>query len=268
MNPNKPDVDVLVNLFETRDFPKMLQQLGRVLARKIKASDVAGGYLAYAFGWAPLISDLRKLVKLQQLTEKRMRDLTAASKGSRLRRKLGTSYPTRPGPAPYSISWLNAPPSVRGIITYDEELRVWATARLKLLTALPRDHSEFQELAKKLVTGSHMSASTLWEAFPWSWLMDYFLNIGDILEAQRGLIRFAITDMCVMAESKSYMRFKPTSLQGSISTTGGTLVTWVKQRNVYHVPIPMVSYGRFFTTHMYAILGSLVTASALRRYGK
>lgn len=267
-NPNKPDVDLPVFLFELREFPGMLRQLGRVLSKKTRATDVAGGYLAYSFGWAPLISDLRKLLKLEQLISKRIDYLyRAADKGNRIRRSLGTHYPARINYS-YTITGVGSPPSVTAQAIVKEIVRVWFTVRLTLKQELPRSSAELRAIARRAVLGLNVSAGTLWEAMPWSWLIDYFVNIGDILDANRGAIPFQMSNMNIMAHSIVTDQLTGFKNAGDITCTGGLLQTETKSRYVSPIPVPRVAYRPFFTTHMTAIVGSLATVKALRLIGK
>nr|UJQ85149.1 MAG: hypothetical protein 1 [Leviviridae sp.] len=264
INPNKPEVDIPVFIAELRDLPRMLAQAVRLLRGRATKADLAGSYVAYSFGWAPLISDIGKMLKLQALIAKRVQYLkkAASKKGNRVKRQLGTNTIDRPGYS-YQLSWLNSPPSIKGRATVTEVQKVWFTAQLQLIGQLPANNAAYQAAASAAVIGSRFSVSTLWEAMPWSWLMDYFVNIGDILEAGRGGIPYHVSNMCIMAESIVHDRVGEWSHTSGLQCTGGSLTTHVKQRSVSYQPMPMLSMRPFFTKHMAGILASIAASRSL-----
>lgn len=264
LNPNKPDVDLPVFLFELREFPRMLQQLGRVLNGKATKTDVAGSYLAYSFGWAPLIGDLLKLLKLEESISRRIKYLTKHSGGGgKVKRTLGSSSYPRTS-YPYTLSWLNSPPSVKGFATVTEKKRIWFVSNMQIQTELPKDNPEMRRMARNAVLGLNISAATLWEAMPWSWLIDYLGNIGDILEAQRGAIRFRAYNLNLMVESVVEDKLGGWTNSGSITCSGGTNRTIVKSRSVHPIPLPRLAFRPFWTPHMLGIVGSLGLVAAVR----
>jgi hypothetical protein len=274
LNPNKPIVDLPVFLFELREFPRMLMQLGRALktlgsdvvprsTKKLTGTDYAGAYLAYSFGWAPLVGDLLKLLKLEEAISRRVNYLSKHSNGGgKVKRTLGTVDIPRGGGS-YSLSWLNSPPSVKGSYTIRERKRIWFVSNMQILDTLPKDNPEMRRVARNAALGLNLSAATLWEALPWSWLIDYFANIGDILEASRGGIRFKASNLNLMIESEVENVLGGWDNQGTIKCSGGTLRTIHKSRSVHPIPLPRLAVRPFWTEHMKGILASLALVTAL-----
>lgn len=258
MNPSKPLVDLPLFLFELKDFPRMLKDLGRVLQGRAKPADVPNGHLAYVFGWAPLVSDLLKLLKLQQSIEERKRYLQRLERGTRLKRNLFQGEVQRVRQVDgYTISGVTAD------VEIIEHLKVWFTANAKLKIPLTNADLEEDRLIR-LLLGATPAASTLWNAVPWSWLVDYFVNVGDTLEAQRGWIPFSTTRMCVMAHSivqSNLTRIRVTVPTLSVSDSG--MLTEVKRRTVVANPMPWLTYDPFLSVSQMAILTSLVVSRAM-----
>jgi hypothetical protein len=268
MNPSKPAVDLPVFLWEFKDFPRMLQQLGRVLNRQVKASDVAGGYVAWSFGWAPLISDVGKLLNLSKLINDRARYLERLADRKGVRRKLG-----KHGPFTTTLSdrvYLGHIPGewYRASRKVVEEGEYWASGKLNLKGALPTGFDERRWQAARAALGLNLSAASLWEALPWSWLIDYFSNVGDILDAQRGFIPFSYKEVCVMARVEVRDELSGAKLMQGIQASGGMLKSTYKQRTVYVAPSPSLVFDGFLTNHQKAILLSLATAIPLRKAGR
>lgn len=258
MNPSKPLVDLPLFLFELKDFPRMLKDLGRVLQGRAKPVDVPNGHLAYVFGWAPLVSDLLKLLKLQQSIEERKRYLQRLERGTRLKRILFQGEVSRVRQVDgYTISGVTAD------VELIEHLKVWFTANAKLQIPLTNADLEEDRLIR-LLLGATPAASTLWNAVPWSWLVDYFVNVGDTLEAQRGWIPFSTTRMCVMGHSiiqSNLTRMRVTEPTLSVSDSG--MITEVKRRTVVANPMPWLTYDPFLSTSQMAILTSLVVSRVM-----
>jgi hypothetical protein len=271
MNPSNPDVDVPVFLFELKDFPGMLRELGDVLRKKIKPSQAAGGYLSYSFGWAPLISDLRKLVNFSDLVDRRLSYLqkTSAKGGAKVTRTLDSftetlSYANRTGPIPQQTSI----PVWRGTSTVVQTRKVWSVANVASFLS-PVQLENPRLTAAKAALGLNLSAASLWEAMPWSWLIDYTGNIGDFLDANRGFIRSNVLRLNLMCSDEVIDYLTVTEANWNVGISGsGNMITTSKQRSVSSVPVPSLATRPWFSPHMGGILGSLVTSRALKAIGK
>lgn len=275
INPFNPAVDIPLFIFELKDFPRMLRDLGNLLLKKgtdlgklgktraLRPSDGPGGYLAYQFGWAPLISDLANLLEFTEIMQRQTDLLRAASwRGKKVRRRLtDTSLP--------ASSWEYTPVSLIGgqyklTVNTVKRLRVWCSARVFLNDSIPPDAIELE--AFKSAFGFNYSASALWNAIPWSWLIDYLSNIGTLLEARRGYNRWHFKDLQIMAQSSRTDEVVGVSQQlGNLSFSDGKRSIVLKERssptsnpNLSFLLTPML------TRRQVGILGALATASALR----
>lgn len=260
INPNRPDVDLPLFLFELKDLPRMLQGLGNVLNGRSKPGDVPGGHLAITFGWVPLISDLYKLATLQELLDRRMRDLRSLSMGKKYKRTLGSSSFTVDG-------GVIKPDGVNGPhfrVTTTQTERAWMSARVKLLDPLPSSQ-ELPELARRLTLGlDGLSSSTIWNSIPWSWMIDWFSNFGDMMEARRGNLRWTFSDLCLMRTHQLKSTATPVYLPGSTGASGGVKTYTGKYRSVSIGDSFRPSWRPILSGSHQAILASLVTAAALR----
>jgi hypothetical protein len=57
-------------------------------------------------------------------------------------------------------------------------------------TNRPPSSDEIRHKAFRAVFGLEASLSTVWEALPWSWLIDWFSDMGDYLQSQRNVVGF------------------------------------------------------------------------------
>lgn len=267
MNPNKPDVDVPVFIFELKDLPEMLHQAGRILQKGAKASDAAGAYVSYSFGWAPLISDTRKLVNFSSSVNNKLKYLlkTSAKGGARISRKLDDTKTTLSTSSfNGSTPAFSAIPSFEGSRIIEEHRKVWAVANVATFPT-PNEIDHPNLTAARAAFGLNLSAASLWEAIPWSWLIDYLGNVGDFLDANRGFIPSTITKMNLMCTQVVTDRLSGRSRWGITFNDDHEMVTIRKSRNVSSVPTPSLAFRPWFTPHMAGILASLATSKAFKR---
>jgi hypothetical protein len=265
INPNVASIDVGAFLTELREFPKMIHQLGRVLSRKIRAAEIAGGYLAYHFGWKPLIQDMMKLAKMTEIIDQRIKHLNNLGKGSVTRSLGGDSYPIVPTTQTILASTRANWPAFTGSASGIDERNFWYSAKTRLITKLP-DLGQLRKDEFRRAIGEANSASTLWEILPWSWLVDYLTNFSDFLEAHAGGVQYSVDQICVMAKSTEYRQITPNPHPSLTGTTGRTSSEY-KGRSVYVRPTPQLMLRPIWTNHMFLVLGSLFTSKALRAGG-
>lgn len=266
INPFRPTVDVPLFAFELREFPGMLRDIGRVLQGRVKASDVPGGHLAYEFGWKPLINDLRSLLNFQKAVSDTRNRLLDASQGRKLRRKLGTVTAVS---SPFTVSFPHGTGAtwyLDGLESFEET--GWCTARVKLIEPLPEDDNSLQSEAFRIAFGFNLSAATIWNAIPWTWLVDWFTNFGDILEARRGMNRWQFEDMCLMVKrTKRKEIIRARNKIGTLDFSGGILTTTEKRRSVVGSdPTLPIAFSPIISGRQLGILAALVTAGRLRQH--
>jgi hypothetical protein len=149
-----------------------IQKNGRSLKRKPRADRskwISGTYLEYAFGWAPLLSDLDDarsyLSRRRTALSKELIRVSASSHSPRVLLSVGS--------ASGGIGLTQISYQIRDIGTYDCVLSgaVSSTA-----------------LGQGMINASAMGLSprhfapTLWELLPWSFVIDYFSNVGDVIQ--------------------------------------------------------------------------------------
>jgi hypothetical protein len=237
----------------------MLRDLGRVLSKEVKDSDVFGGYLAWSFGWGPLLDDLGKLLDLSKQVNDRLQYLrNLDGGGAKLKRALGTDEFGSTGS--YTTSTCTAK------VVNKETHKAWFSTRARLVGKLPMSHDDQEWLAARAAFGLNLSSASLWETIPWSWLIDYFANIGDMLAADRGFIPWEAVDMCVMCTQALTSTLEDVKPITGVNVSGGVYTRVTLNRQYYPLPTAGITlfYDRFLTDHQIAILGSLATASSLR----
>lgn len=281
-NINHPNVDVVVFLVELRDLPDMIRHIGNRIMRLSKAikngfkdrsynlENYAEDALALQFGWQPLLQDLGKMLDFVADTQKRVDYVKRLASDRGLRRKQ-TVYKlqTDVGSKEKYVSGLYyCDTKVRYNLV--EEVEQWTSTHWKYVGehSLPDNDEDTLTLARRLVWGyGHgIDIATIWNALPWSWLIDWFWNVGDFWEAHRNTIPVQCTEVCVMTHYRCYAKdFEYTSNpHGATFVLNEAALNDVKTRHVGSVTATPTLSLPFINGKQLSILSALAVT---RRFG-
>jgi hypothetical protein len=201
-----------VGLFiaELRDFPKMLRTtaeafhgiwktLGGKASTLLTRRGIGNQFLNQQFGWFPFVADIKKMMNVTHKFDRYYSQIKRDN--GRFIRRSGTfqslssteMYTTTNFGAVdnfvYPCAWF--PSSmfsgpIRGtavkqvvskeIIRFSGSFRYW-------IPSFDNDSSPLAKMRNSLqLYGAKLSPSLLWEAMPWSWLIDWWSNAGDVIE--------------------------------------------------------------------------------------
>lgn len=244
-NPSRPYVDIPVNILELGDIARTIRRVGVETISQLGRQN-----LRYQFGIVPLVSDLVKLANFQDQVARRILELDRLQSQRGLRRTVPLD------------AWTEA-------TSYDVVLQsnqyFWTGTISQTTMALVKGHvrwlpdsnyapmtlSDRQRLAFRSVLGLTFDSSTVWEAIPWSWLIDWCSNVGQFMAAHRNIVPATLSGVHIMRETKSW--FQNPGAAGLHSAINVQLVT--KTRNPAAV-IP-VAHFPFLSAGQMGILGSL-----------
>jgi len=142
---------------------------------KSKLQNVAGGHLNWSFGWKPFIGDLQRLWETLSRTEERLRAykalqgqvLTSHFKKTIWDPSYGeTRIDSEPFKAYYTKAWIDC--------------KFFATMRYSYSVPLI-DGLYAQVRAWLDALGLKANLSVVWEAIPFSFVVDWFFNVSDVL---------------------------------------------------------------------------------------
>lgn len=191
--PHPHSISLAESFFELKETFKSTLSVAKALrrihvtARKPnRLNDLASGYLGLEFGWKPFVSDLIKLLNsIKRIDEQiasaqRLNNRWVNRSGSMLE----TS--TKLGVTPISITPHVAPSNYttdhKSIVTTVKEERVWFKGRFRyFVPALQDDRYIGKVEAIPIIWDINLSPYNLWQLVPWSWLLDWFSNTGDIV---------------------------------------------------------------------------------------
>lgn len=231
-SPVKPKVDMGTFFGEFRELPKMFMDLSRRFSdvwrmRKghsrflrpknaTKADKaLAADFLEYTFGWVPFVTSLvdfhHTMYNLAKYT-RRILDLNGKweGRGGRVKDELVSEQLI----ASYGNVSLTFP-SLSSIFNsngwtkiYKRIYRqIWFRGYFRYYIPHIKPKALWQPEIFKLLLGLNISPSLLWNVTPWSWLIDWFGNVGDILENARDADIFNLVSRNAFLMAKTETRF-------------------------------------------------------------
>lgn len=248
-NPNKYKVNGPVSLLELREIPGLIRDYGRNII-----DNAAGGNLKWQFGWKPLMSDLDTVFNFQEEVTKKSNYILKLyrKQGLRYKRVYEDSHKVNSGNFQV-FSWQGK----QGYYLMDisSHRKRWATVRWMPTTLPPQTNAELRKKAIRLVYGLELSPSNIWEAIPWSWLTDWFSNVGDYLSLYNNVVPCTPSTPCVMTTEMTTRTFTPVYLNCSYSGGDATSIVQTKSRALQG--FTLTGGIPFLTGRQLSILGSL-----------
>lgn len=208
-NPTRPAIRLPVSLFELREIPMMYHQAlslltagrrgdrnGRYWKNLSPTQRLASANLATQFGWLPMIRDVQALFSLPETVSRRQKEWDRLYDGNGLKRRMTLHS----GEANYTRSFTAVPSNKLRTAMGKSSIRTWGTVRWKPVDPSPNFGRPADKDVRKMLLGLTAGdiPANLWNALPWSWLVDWFTNVGDILQANQGRGYAYPTGLCVM----------------------------------------------------------------------
>lgn len=297
-NPNIANMSIPNSLFELRELPSLVKQFGKealdIVSNNISLKNLAHLNLMASFGVAPMISDYETLMSFQKNVSNRLRNMHDVRKFG------GITKTKRLGKYDSTDNWesyfWDGPIFFVYTLTQETSVEVWGSTKWTLSPNysgdLYTDHTSNRDnlsdhLSKLIgLTGKQVSAdevnafrtayglysygiNDLWNILPFSWLTDYFSNIGDVVDANSNQLGMEPTAACLMKRS-TVKRHHPGANQDGVYLSPGKFEGVLKTRIPIDIPsarsnitmkVPAV------TQHQYSILGSLALSFFPRSKG-
>jgi hypothetical protein len=258
-NPTRPVYSVPVAIREMVDLTTLFS-----LAAKSFVSFVGGAYLNYRFGWLSFIRDIKTLSSIVEAVQSRVREYNSLLMKGGLRRAVqldafGTgSKGTRTLQSSFGVT-LEA--------TYSKSTRVkvwgsvrWYPANIQLIPTEPADR--WLLAVRQVFDLEELDGATLWDLIPWSWLIDYFTNIGDLLAASEGRELVVPRDICIMRETTTIdagTRKKLGTAGDKISGGGYNISRITKARTTFASPPSSAqAFGELLSFSEYKVVLALL----------
>jgi hypothetical protein len=185
--PAKPVFSAAVAIAELREFPRLLH------AKVEGLKSISDFHLAVQFGWKPLLSDITRMLNVYEKASSRLAFLQA-NLGKPVRRKGTVFYDAESGHLehPGEIQMWNIGQGGYNDLPYNEAAwmsterwkmtrRIWYSAEYVFYDSdISMPETRSHSLAALL--GVIPTPADVWAILPWSWLIDWFSNAGDLLE--------------------------------------------------------------------------------------
>ncbi|UJQ85365.1 MAG: putative maturation protein [Leviviridae sp.] len=268
-NPSRPTVDLPTAIAELKDLPGLIRQAGRYARspkRLLRPSEAGSAYLGYQFGIAPLVSDLHKLLNFADHFERRAREIQQIHEGggASKRIQLFTNCSTVSETINADVSGYG--PTLRYRTNTTTMQRCWASIKWvpDKLSSRPRSQSEYIAMARKAVLGLTLDSSTAWELLPWSWLIDYFSDVGHILMSRRNLVAAVPQNACYMLQTETVRHTE--RLPDIYTRLGGGGGRSVSTTKIRRVPAALSFSGAqaILSARQVSILSALAVSKARR----
>lgn len=174
-------------LAELRDLPSLP---GRQLAKLARFRSLGSEYLNVEFGWKPFVSDLQKMYETYRKLNQHLGQLVRDNgRAIRRRRSLGGSTSTEvtnsatfgtlgaftPTPTQigtYGRSYYTVTRTVRDNIWFVGSFRYYVP---------DIGSDQWTRRATRALFGLNPTPELLWNVLPWSWLVDWFSNVGSVV---------------------------------------------------------------------------------------
>jgi len=228
-NPSRPYIDIPSEFLQLHDIVDAL----RGARLDAFAKRAAGAFVATEFGVNPLLDDITKLLKLHKQINKRVKQLQQIQGNGGLRStvkvfdgsfSIADFDQLMQSTFGYYVS--------KGRYCSTEVVRVhcrWSPSA----TFFPWEqhpHPSVELATSILLGGGTIDMGTVWELIPWSWLFDWFGNVGDYLAATRNTVQARLTSVSVMRHQRSEWTWAPSNINGTAQVGAATAVRETKNR--------------------------------------
>jgi hypothetical protein len=216
--PDKPLMGLANALYELKDVPGMLQD--RFLDKGFNG--MSNLSLAYQFGWKPLLQDVRNLYETQCRLKKALEQLEKDN-GKPVRRRIenkinkstslvSESFGGYPNLYPGFVTQCYGPTEhTRNKIEYVEENVEWYSAQYRYWLPDKGTMPTWQWRAWMIgrLYGLKVTPAVVYNAIPWSWLLDWFTTTGDaVANLDHGVADRLINDYAfVMGTQRNYHQY-------------------------------------------------------------
>ena len=278
LRPTKPDVDVGTFLGEIKEVPRMLQTTARGFAklwRHMKGDrmafgpkDVANHWLNTQFGWFPFLSTLRDFYTTTKNLDQRLKQLRRDN-GKWVRRRGSVHRETEseilasvdgsPGLSPVLVSGLYDSPYGSYTIVSKRTQKVWFEGAFRYWIPGKPGSWEWNAKAVTLLYGMQPSPSLIWELTPWSWLIDWCSNAGDVIANMTSIV---YDNLCAKYADVMGTTSQEVVFTGSSNYKTGTITeSWsaklLRKSRVHASPFGFGLTSLDFTARQWSILAAL-----------
>lgn len=182
---------------------------------------LSGEYLNQVFGWFPFVNDLQQMFKLQMEIDKRLLQIRQQN-GKWIKRKGNLLYEKTTTDPVWSGGLPPVQPDNFGVNAFSGEgygtettvifeKRYWFSGEFRYWINPATIHSdEWTKKTTRALFGLSPTPSLLYQVMPWSWLIDWFSNVGDVIDnlSNPALDNLVMRNTFVMGHTKRTTKYK------------------------------------------------------------
>lgn len=255
-NPSRAHASIPNFLSELRELPLLLKKVGDNVLTKI-----ATGNISYKFGLKPLVSDLLKMTEFSRVARRRFENLQKLQEDGGLKRKITVSSAFQSGGF------------VRVQGNYSHEVhdytssKCWATVRWVSSESFPTTDEALENYIYRSIRGIDPSqlTSVIWEALPWSWLVDWYAEVGSYLIAHNNSVAQVAGPICIMTQTTTTRRDTVTHPNPEVQITQPSESLVTKERDVVSGSSLPEAHIPLLNGNQLSILGSLAILKGGKR---
>lgn len=286
-NINTPSVSLPVWYATAHELPAMVRSYGFEALKKISRypglprglrierfdAGAAQAYLQARWGWAPMVSDVKKMWDFTRSVERRMAQIRALASGEVVKRNVVLDRKEDWALASNLLIYSTGVTVNTGGRVVKTTQKTWGSCHWSVDESLARFGLEFPRTADAQLDaaisaewGLHGQQLSLaaWELIPWSWLIDWFTCFGELLKANQSSIPVTHSRVNVMRLTETYETSNGLTASKPVTFSGAWRRYRVtKVRRPAPNPSPLtISFEALLEPNKWSILGSL---AVLRR---
>jgi len=178
------DVATFIGELRAEGLPRLRPEVLKASTKKAKAA--GSDYLNVEFGWRPIVNDLQKFFTAVRDADSIIQSYREHGKGQKLRRRY--AFPTRSETASRkSTVFIPVPIDVdqfgSGVQITQRQEDMWFSGAYRYYIPVADSTSErlrgYASNVQKLF-GVSLTPEVIWNLEPWSWLVDWQTNVGDV----------------------------------------------------------------------------------------
>lgn len=259
--------------------PKLRALKAAITAAESGAEAAGGANLWWRFGLAPLLSDLASMGQFLDAIRRRLNALLRMRDKGTYRKHVRLGSGEAFLPAVHNVPFETATCGLSGYYQDVWRWKRWVSIQWTLDSGfkVPKDFLGLLTLAHKSLYGMSLTglAEAAWELTPWSWLVDWFAHLDDLLKSLLpGVIPCHVKSACFMQTTRASRFCRITSRVPdwlTLKYVGGQYGSLVIRKR--RVPVsgllaslPALPSVPVFTSGQWGILGSLIATKG--RHGR
>jgi len=252
-NPNVPIVDLAQFIIELRQYPRILRWRNEQYGEYVALNQIP---IQAQFGWAPMFSDMIKLLNIQDMIKRRAGELEELRKGPQKQKVMlenitRTERGSKYGAGGQTVQVIRRSSAKAWVVKYHQ---------ITVGKGNKPPTTDRTSAVRSALLGHPLYVA--WQVMPWSWLIDYFWSVSDFLAGGLNVIPgYQVSKMCVCLEKTTHFSHETVSSSplywkpASFSPMSGHLKSM--QRLVGASPRPVLPMGSVLTGAQLGTLASL-----------